>query len=131
MVRHLDEAGLDLLVIPEGVTTLMEGACNSSGIKGVTLPQSIEYIGAQALAGITMSSSVTIPPNVTFIGNRAFGMSYITRLHIQCVTPPEHQGDIFSPNFSYSNCTLYVPKGSAAAYSADAYWLKFKEIIEE
>lgn len=127
----LDEAGLDLLVIPEGVTTLMEGACNSSGIKGVTLPQSLEYIGPQALAGITLTSSITLPSKVTFIGNRAFGMSYITRLHIQCVTPPEHQGDIFSPNFSYSNCTLYVPKGSAAAYSANTYWSKFKEIIEE
>lgn len=127
----LDEAGLDLLVIPEGVTTLMEGACNSSGIKGVTLPQSLEYIGPQALAGITMSSSVTIPPNVKFIGSKAFGMSYITALHIQCVTPPVHEGNIFTPNFGYDKCTLYVPKGSAQAYAADSYWTKFKEIIEE
>jgi len=128
----LDHIGMDYLVIPEGVTELMKGACNGSGKKSLVLPESLEVIGAFSLGYRSMCSSFTIPSKVRFIGNRAFdGACYIKELHIKNPEPPAREGNIFSSSFKYEDCTLYVPAGSAKAYSADPYWLKFKSIVEE
>lgn len=129
----LDHIGTDRLTIPEGVTTLMDGALNGAAHYGIELPQSLESIGSRALGWLSMTKTFTIPPRVSFIGARAFdGNCSITELHMQCPVPPQRGGDIFVPNaFNYAGCTLYVPKGCADAYRADSYWLKFKTIIEE
>ncbi len=128
----LDHVGMDYLTIPDGVTELMKGACNGSGKKGLTLPESLEVIGAYALGYQSMSSTFTIPSKVRYIGARAFdGACYIKELHMKNPVPPQRDGDIFFSTFKYEECTLYVPRGSARAYSADSYWLKFKAIVEE
>ncbi len=128
----LDHIGIEYLTIPEGVTELMTGACNGTARKGLTLPESLEKIGAYALGYRSECTSFTIPSKVSFIGKRAFdGACYIKELHIKNPVPPTRDGEIFFSTFSYADCTLYVPKGSAAAYSDDSYWLKFKAIVEE
>lgn len=130
--RALDHAGLKRLVIPEGVTTLMAHALNGSGQASLKLPESLEVIGAYALGYQSLVSSFTIPKNVREIGVRAFdGACYFTELHMKCPQPPKRHGDIFFTSFKYENCTLYVPAGSKAAYQADEYWRKFKDIVEE
>ncbi len=128
----LADCGLPYLTIPEGVEVIEEGALKSVGTKGLVLPESLREIGARALGYQSMVSSFIIPAGVKKIGNRAFdGVCYFKELHLKCPQPPEHQGEIFFKDFKYEECTLFVPRGSAAAYAADSYWKKFKAIVEE
>ena len=60
------------LVIPEGVTSICGNAFNGvEGIKSVTFPESLTYIGSNAFA-YTNLESVTIPKGVTEIDEYAF-----------------------------------------------------------
>lgn len=125
-------AGTDIeyLTVPEGVVELCTSALESAARKGCILPQSLEIIGNRALAWRSQCSEFTIPANVKQIGTLAFyGTWSVKHLHIQCPTPPKCIGNIFSA--SVSDCTLYVPAGTADVYRQTAPWSGFKAIVEE
>lgn len=125
-------AGTDIeyLTVPEGVVELMSTSLSSAGRKGCVLPQSLEIIGPRALCWRSQCYEFTIPKNVKKIGNKAFmGTWSVKQLHIQCPTPPQCDGDIFTA--SVAQCTLFVPAGTADVYRQTAPWSGFKEIVEE
>jgi len=69
---------------------------------------------------------------VTSIGNHAFfGCNGLTSIYAYPITPIDLSS---SSNVFYdvneSTCTLYVPKGSKAAYQAAAQWQDFSNIVE-
>ena len=68
-------AGLDKdVVIPEGITTISDGAFANSNIRSVRLPASLTSIGAEAFKNTTNLRKVTFAENskLTEIGSRAF-----------------------------------------------------------
>lgn len=74
----------DSFVIPESVTQNVTGItykviaigdnafCDCSGLRSITIPESVTSIGSFAFANCTDLTSVTIPESVTTIGDYAF-----------------------------------------------------------
>jgi hypothetical protein len=70
------------VIIPNGVTSIEEGAFAGSGLTSVTIPNSVTYIDEAAFRGCTSLTSVTIPDSVTIIGGGAFAGTGLTSVTI-------------------------------------------------
>ena len=85
-------------------------------------------IGEGAFLWCSGLTSITIPSSVTSINSFAFsGCGRLTSVKVEWATPVTVSSSAFS---NRANATLYVPKGSKAAYQASDYWKEFKEIVE-
>lgn len=117
------------MYIPEGVTSIGDWALNGFGkLTSVVLPSSLTKIGEGAFSGCWYLPSITIPGSVTSIGKEAFrDCGTLTSVIVESSTPVTITSDVFS---NRANATLYVPKGSKAAYAAANYWKEFKAIKE-
>ena len=119
-------------VIPSGVKVLAEGAFRGCAeLKNIEIPEGVTTIGASAFRGCTGLESVTLPSTISSIGTYAFSafdeVYNLTTVTAGMTNPVSIASSVF-PN--RANSTLYVPKGSKAAYKAANYWKEFKQIIE-
>lgn len=84
--------------------------------------------------------SITIPENVTSIGDYAFsGCTSLTQLYCMAEEPPSassafesyYQGypELTYPAVNKNSVTLYVPASSFNLYSTEEPWKSFKEIL--
>jgi len=65
--------GSNLSIIPNGVTSIRDGAFYSCGrLTSIVIPNSVTNIGDSAFWGCTELISITIPNSVTSIESRAF-----------------------------------------------------------
>ena len=122
-------AGCKNTIIPYGVSSIGDYAFSScSGLTSIEIPSSVVNIGECAFEGCSGLTSVTIPNSVTSIGLRAFAVcSGLTSVTNYATTPQTINEGVFS-NVNVSECTLYVPKESAAAYAAADVWKDFEHI---
>ncbi len=103
-------------------------------LASVTIPHNVTTIGDEAFEGCTGLRSVTIPYNVTTIGKGAFydcrGLISVTSL--SRIPPYCAEEDVFSdennPSAYYQ--ALYVPRGCKSAYESAREWHKFSKIEE-
>lgn len=83
---------------------------------------------AKGFYGCTALTSVTIPTNVTALGDYAFsGCSSLASVTVRRMKPVAITEQCFT---NRANATLYVPAGSKAAYEAADYWKEFGAIVE-
>ena len=136
--------------IPNSVISIGSSAFRGcSRLISITLSNSLASIGTQAFSGCSSLTSITFPNTLTSIGDYAFTFSGLTSItlpnsltsigdyafqnaHIKSVvvnksSPLTISGATFE---NRSTITLYVPKGSKAAYTAANYWNDFKAIKE-
>ena len=119
-------------VIPSSVKVIAEGAFRGcTELASIEIPEGVTTIGASAFRGCAGLTSVTLPSTITSIGNYAFSavdeVYNLTSVTVGMTTPVAITSDVF-PN--RANSTLYVPKGSRAAYKTANYWKEFKNIVE-
>ena len=99
-----------------------------AGCKTTIIPSSVTSIRYNAFDGCLGLTAIAIPAGVTTIGNEAFcRCANLTSVTVENATPVAISKDVFT---NRTNATLYVPKGSKAAYEAADYWKEFKEIVE-
>ena len=128
---YLGEDEITDLEIPNSVTKIGEDAFyGCSGLTSVTIPNSVTTIGGRAFSGCSGLTSVTIPQSVTSIEVAAFsGCSGLTSVKVGWDMPFEIEGNAFRDS-NYQNATLYVPRGTKAAYEAADVWKDFGTITE-
>ena len=108
-------------IINSSTNQLMSGCVNT------IIPQSVTSIRADAFAGCIGLTSFTIPQNVTSIGKQAFFFfNNLTSVKVEMKEPLVIDENTFS---NRANAVLYVPKGSAEAYSKADYWNDFMQIM--
>ena len=69
---HYGYSGDDLLIIPEGTTTIADEAYKNTNYKCVVIPDSVTTIGHYAFQNCSSLTNITIPDSVTSIGEYAF-----------------------------------------------------------
>ena len=118
-------------VIPDSV--IMIGNCALFGCENlisIEIPNSVTEIGRCAFDRCENLTSIKIPDSVTEIGDSAFFFcSSLIEVHLQHKTPID-LSNAFRGNHK-TNVTIYVPKGTGAAYRNCEHYKDFKEIIEE
>ncbi len=89
---------------------------------------SVRQIGAKAFFGINSIRVIYLPANLKSINEYAFALCQnLGKIYSLSPTAPETAEDSF--NDIDENCTVYVPKGSAASYKAARGWSKLN-IVE-
>jgi len=107
-----------------------EGAFSlCSSLTGIALPEGVKELPYSVFSGCYGLKEVTLPSTLTSIAYGVFNGCYnLSTVTIKAAIPPTIESDTFD---DCSNITLYVPKGSKAAYEAADYWKDFKEIKED
>ncbi|MDR1372108.1 MAG: leucine-rich repeat domain-containing protein [Dysgonamonadaceae bacterium] len=120
------------VTIPEGITDIESSAFSGCRIlAGITFPESLTGIGDFAFEGCDNLTGVIIPGSVTSIGDGAFIVcSGLSEIHNRSSIPQTINERCFH-GVDETNCTLYVPTGSKAAYQEAPYWREFQNIVEE
>ena len=82
-VYAFEKAGLTCdIVLPEGFTTLSDGAFSGTGITSITFPSTLTTLGSSACKGTSVTSAI-IPDGITVIGSYAFnGCTSLTTVSI-------------------------------------------------
>lgn len=112
------ENAFHVIIIEEGVTSIGQKGFVGSTVKSVQLPSTLKTIGIEAFASCWSLKDITIPKNVTQIGDYALGM--LKTVHLKGKNPPVIGSNTFS---TYYLETLYVPNSALASYQSQ--WTKW------
>lgn len=97
------------------------------GCSGTIIPNTVTSIGQRAFCDMGIKA-MTIPASVNYIGSSAFRNNPLVEIHCQGTIPPSCFGAF--DDESYYDCTIYVPRGCKEVYeSSDWGW--FYNIVEE
>lgn len=97
----------DTIIIPDKVATIEHGDFYSAWFKEITLGEGVTKIEQEAFHYTNL----------------------LTTLTVKATTPPTLDANAFNGNVK-ANATLYVPKGTKAAYQSAPNWNGFKEYKE-
>lgn len=113
--------------------TISWASCPGTSISEIIIGSEVEEIKSLAFSDYKQLRTLTIPATVKSIESGIFNAGSMETLHMQSATPPETRRCLGGYTHDGMNtCTLYVPRGSKAAYEAvGCPWTDFKEIIEE
>lgn len=112
-------------VISIGNSAFKVAFASSGWSRAITLPNSVETIGANAFDESKILS-ITIGTNITSIGNSAFAWSRLEDITVLATTPPT----LGSGVFEHTTCTIYVPSGSVEAYKTATNWSTYASRIQ-
>ncbi|MDE5827315.1 MAG: C10 family peptidase [Duncaniella sp.] len=93
-----------------------------SALKTVILPNGLERINKNAFARCTQITELTIPANVSYIGDGAFSSCVALRKIIAKPKAAPTCGNLNPFPSGAGNITLEVPKGSEESYSVGSTW---------
>ena len=93
-----------------------------SGLKSISIPDSVTSIGSYAFAYCHPLTSITLPDSIISIGEYAFTYcSALRNIYIKSATPPTLANKSAIPSL----VTIHVPVGSGEAYKSATNWSSF------
>lgn len=102
-----------------------------SGLTSVTVPEGVTALRASAFRNCTSLTSVALPATLDSVYGYAFGScAALADVAVAGTVPPSCLANVFD-GMSLGSCTLHVPCGSAAVWSADAAWGQFGTVADE
>ena len=122
-------SALATIKLNEGLTSLGENALRGTALTEVNFPEGVTTIGKAVLYGDKVLTKVTLPSTVTTLETNAFyNCTTLAEVHNRMAAPLTIVANTF---YKAQTGTLYVPKGTLAAYQAADVWKSFKNIVEE
>lgn len=152
---HYGYSGSDLLIIPEGTTTIDSGAYSGttykcvvipdsvtsisnglfsgcSSLVSIAIPESVTSIGVSAFEGCISLTSITIPERVTSIGDSAFYQAPLNIIDLTAyVTEPFPTLDSNNFNTIAADCQIKVVKGRKSELASMSNWSAYADHIVE
>lgn len=124
---------LSSITLPDSIKTFGEWMFNSCiNLKEIIIPDAVDSIKYGAFQSCNKLQNLKIGKNVTYIDSRCFVDCVSLKSIYAYPTKPVDlslSADVFL-NVNKTNCVLYVPINSKAAYMSANQWKDFK-IIEE
>ena len=119
--------GCQTTVIPSTITTIGDYAfSNRTSNNPIVIPNGVTTINEGAF-WCCRFESITIPESVTSIGRQAFAYSSsLTSIYVKSITPPTLGSSVFS-----SSPTCYIPAGTLAAYQASDWASQVGSFVEQ
>ena len=107
------------ITIPDGVTSIDANAFNGcQSLMSITIPDGVTSIGGSVFISCSSLASITIPDGVTSIDANAFSSCYgLGEIHFLPTTPPTVSNTNAFKGVP-TDCKIYVPAGSLAAYTS-------------
>lgn len=100
----------------------------STGLRSVSIPNTVIYFSNEAFNGCTGLTSIVVPSSVSVIYNNVFvGCTCLTSIYMRGKTPPSCNSNNFSSS-TYTNATLFVPEESYETYQSTSPWSNFTNI---
>lgn len=132
------------IIIPDSCTSVGTYFCSNSQIDSLTIGTGLTKLPDYFCCYCHYLTSVTIPANITSIGQAFQTCVNLKEVHIQAEEPPalpagtnssqcpfvKSGSGSMSQSYSFS-AKIYVPKGSAEAYKAAAGWSNMESLILE
>lgn len=114
--------GAERIIIPSTIATILDGLMGSATVE-IIMSDGATTIGNNAFTYCSLLTKVVIPSGVTSIGEHAFNyLESLVELKFKSSTPPTIGSGAFGSDDEYavppSDCIIYVPAGSLAAYQA-------------
>ncbi len=122
---------LKSVTLPNSVTSIGNNAffwCKA--LTSVVIPNSVTNIGEDAFYSCRALTSITIPNFVKSIGGEAFSECYALTSIYSCIINPFVMSTTVFDYVDKQVCTLYVPRGTKAAYESTKEWKDFQNIVE-
>ncbi len=134
-------SALTQVSLPTTLRTIeSSGFFDNQSLTSVVVPRGVLTIGNSAFGSCTAMTSAELPETLTSLGYNAFyNVPHLTSLTVKNPTPPTcvvytnpHTHTVSNPfmDIHFTQCTLYVPRGSKAAYQAANIWKQFSNIVE-
>lgn len=134
-------SALTQVTLPTTLRTI-EGTAffDNQSLTSVVVPRGVVTIGNSAFGSCTAMTSAELPETLTSLGYNAFyNVPHLTSLTVKNPVPPTcvihndprtHTISYPFMDIHFTQCTLYVPRGSKAAYQAANIWKNFTNIVE-
>ena len=94
------------------------------------MPSTLTFIGSRAFGNCRGLTEITIPVNVTEIGDGAFQLDSAQNnvvYHVKPIQPPTLGVEVFRNDLA--DIKIYVPKYSLEAYKTATNWAEYATMI--
>ncbi len=118
--------------IPGGTATGNWAFMQCEQLVKATVGEGSTRLYRETFRACTKLDEVELPSTMEMIFASPLRGTPVTKLTVKATTPPTSYTTVDATwtNFTRANCTLYVPKGSKAAYQAAELWQGFKDYVE-